>query len=123
MAPDGTFPGRSRLAAIAQGRCPRCRQGRIFRGRWAMNERCPSCGLLFAREHGYFTGAMYVSYGLGIPIIALFTLLAWLVLPRWQLWQLVLVAWLAFLPLVPPVFRWSRVLWIHLDRALDPEGQ
>jgi len=87
-----------------------------------MNETCPACGLQFAREHGYFTGAMYVSYALGIPLIGLFTLLAWLVRPTWQIWQLVLVAWLFFLPLVPLVFRYSRILWIHFDRAIDPDS-
>ncbi len=87
-----------------------------------MNNACPHCGLKFMRETGYFTGAMYFSYALGIPIISAFTLIAWLVLPSWSLWQLVLLAWLAFLPLVPLVFRYSRVLWIHFDRFIDPEG-
>jgi uncharacterized protein (DUF983 family) len=86
-----------------------------------MNETCPSCGLRFAREHGYFTGAMYVSYALGIPLIALFTFLAWLIWRDAPIWRLVLLAWLVFLPLVPLVFRYSRILWIHLDRAIDPE--
>ncbi len=57
---------------------------------------------------------MYVSYGLGIPIIALFTPYAW------PLWRLVLVAWVGFLSLVPLVFRYSRILRIHFDPAIDP---
>lgn len=86
-----------------------------------MNAECPVCALAFAREPGYFTGAMYLSYALGIPIIAVFTLIAWLIWRDWPIWRLVLVAWVAFLPLVPWVFRASRVLWIHFDRAIDPE--
>ncbi len=78
--------------------------------------------MLFLRETGYFTGAMYFSYAMGIPIIALFTLLLYLVLPSWELWQLILLSWLVFLPLVPVVFRYSRVFWIHFDRYFDPEG-
>ena len=96
--------------------------GRIFRGRWSMHDRCPSCDLLFTRGTGYFTGAMYFSYGLGIPIIALLTLIVYLIRPGWHLWQDVLIAWVAFLPLVPAVFRYSRVLWIHFDRYIDPES-
>lgn len=107
--------------ALALGRCPRCRAGRIFRGRWAMNEECPECGLAFTRGPGYFTGAMYFSYGLGIPIIGLFTLIVHLARPNWRLWQDILAAWVAFLPLVPSVYRVSRVLWIHFDRWFDPE--
>jgi hypothetical protein len=86
-----------------------------------MHVRCPSCGLKYQRDSGYFTGAMYFSYALGIPIIAALTLVVYLVRPGWHLWQDVLVAWLLFLPLVPAVFRYSRVLWIHLDRFLDPD--
>ena len=46
-----------------------------------MNEDCPVCGLDFDRgEPGYFTGAMYVSYALAIPLIALLTLIEHLML-------------------------------------------
>lgn len=34
-----------------------------------MNDRCPTCGLHFNREPGYFLGAMYISYGLGLAVI------------------------------------------------------
>src|SRR5688572_20238444 len=114
--PGGSSPWR----AIVKRRCPRCREGPIFRSTWAMHDACPACGLLFMRETGYFTGAMYFSYALGIPIIAATTGLLYLALPTWRLWQLVLVSWGLFLPLVPAVFRYSRVLWIHFDRYYDP---
>ena len=62
------------IGDILRQRCPRCRTGNIFpysvfRGFPRMHERCPACGLKFEREPGYFLGAMYVSYGLGIGII------------------------------------------------------
>ncbi len=112
---------RQHLAAILRARCPRCGQGKIFRGMWTMNDDCPVCGLHYMRGTGYFTGAMYFSYGLGIPIIALFTLVVYLIVPSWHLWQDVLVAWVMFLPLVPAVYRYSRLLWIHFDRYFDPD--
>ncbi len=114
---------RGTFAAILRKRCPRCGEGAIFRGPFTMNERCSACGLLFGRgEPGYFTGAMYVSYGLGIPIIALFTLIEYLVLPGWTLFKLVLLAWALCLPLVPWIWQYSRVLWIHFDQSIDPES-
>ena len=115
-------PKPSAIRALFRGLCPRCREGRIFRGQFAMNPQCPRCGLRYERAHGYFTGAMYVSYGLGIPIIALFTLVVWLCAPQWPLWQKVFVAWLAFVPLAPLVYRFSRVAWIHFDRAIDKDA-
>jgi hypothetical protein len=87
-----------------------------------MNERCPVCGLVFGRgEPGYFTGAMYVSYALAIPLIALLTLIEYLLLPGWALWQLVLLAWALCVPLIPWVWQYSRVIWIHFDRYFDPQ--
>ena len=37
-----------------------------------MFERCPVCDLRFEREPGYFMGAMYISYVLGLLVIAVF---------------------------------------------------
>ena len=93
----------------------------MFAGRLRMHERCPACGLQFEREPGYFVGAMYVSYALSVPIVTALVVLVWSRVPAWS-WAPVLgVATLLYLPAVPWVFRASRVLWIHLDRAVDPE--
>ena len=87
-----------------------------------MNESCPCCGTRFEQGPGYFTGAMYFSYALGIPIIAAGVGVGRLLAPSWPPTWWLLGAWAAFLPLVPAVFRYSRVLFIHLDRWIDPEG-
>ena len=86
-----------------------------------MNAVCPSCGLRFEREPGYFTGAMYFSYAFAVPILAALTLILWLgPMRRQELEWVVLVAGLLFIPFVPAVFRASRVVWIHMDRYVDP---
>jgi hypothetical protein len=86
-----------------------------------MNEHCPVCGLHFGRgEPGYFTGAMYFSYGLAIPLIALLTLIEYLLLPHWSLLRLVLLATLICVPLIPWIWQYSRVIWIHFDQYFDP---
>ena len=89
-----------------------------------MNETCPACGLKFERGPGYFTGSMYISYAMGIPIIALMMLAAkYLIVPRWPLHWILAAAWVAFLPMTPLIFRASRTVFIHLDRYFDPEGE
>jgi uncharacterized protein (DUF983 family) len=111
------------LQAVFHGLCPECGRGAIFASRWKMNPSCPTCGHVFERGPGYFTGAMYFSYGMGIPIIAATILfLKYVVRSTWPLHYLLLVAWVGFLPLVPWVWRASRILFIHFDRYLDPEG-
>jgi uncharacterized protein (DUF983 family) len=111
---------RARLAAVLAGRCPRCGRGRIFRGRLAMNAACPVCGLRFERESGYFTGAMYLSYALTVPVMAACVLAVQLVAPRLSFEATIAVAALLFLPFVPALFRYSRILWIHFDQTIDP---
>jgi len=85
-----------------------------------MHQRCTACDLDFEPEPGYFTGAMYISYALAVPMIAALTGLVYLVAPPLPPLATVLIAGGLFLPFVPVTFRASRVLWIHLDRAIDP---
>ncbi|MFI5456947.1 MAG: DUF983 domain-containing protein [Isosphaerales bacterium] len=115
---------RSALAGILKKRCPRCRRGVLFPALLSMSDDCPVCGLDFDRgDPGHFTGAMYVSYALAIPLIALLTLIEYLIVPSWSLFRLVLLASFICLPLVPWIWQYSRVVWIYVDRYFDPEDQ
>lgn len=85
-----------------------------------MHERCPGCGLKFEREPGYFLGAMYISYGLGLGAITILSALVWEVL-KWPLIKSVIGGVVLFLPLVPLLTWLARVLWIYLDQGVDPD--
>ena len=113
----GFFP---RLWALLRLRCPRCRTGPVFRSLLRMNDPCPHCGLVFEREEGYFLGAMYVSYALGgVLVAAAYFAAAWL-WPGLDSLTLCLLLMAAYLPLMPLVYRYSRVIWLHLDRIVSP---
>ncbi|HEY8829040.1 MAG TPA: DUF983 domain-containing protein, partial [Candidatus Limnocylindria bacterium] len=64
--------------------CPRCRRGELFTGLLDMPERCPVCGLVYEREHGYFVGAMAISYGLAVALVGLL-FFAVLAITHWPL--------------------------------------
>ncbi len=113
----GTF---ARLWAILCQRCPRCFRGRVFRGVFAMNDPCPACGQIFQREEGYFLGAMYVSYVLGCGVIGVAYLLVVALSPKIDTTYLALGLCAAYLPFIPVVFRYSRVVWLHLDYLVSP---
>lgn len=118
-------PQSSTWSSIFRQLCPRCRTATIFRssvycGFPKMNDRCPVCGLLFNREPGYFLGAMYVSYGLGIAVICAFGAVFWAV-TRWNWTRIGIWAIVLFLPFVPMVTYLARVIWIYLDQTIDPE--
>jgi len=85
-----------------------------------MHERCPVCALKFEREPGYFLGAMYISYGVALITIVGLGVALWLGM-HWSLQKSTLWGILLFLPLAPPITLFSRVLWIYLDQAMDPE--
>lgn len=121
----GTATKLGTVGDILRQRCPRCRAGNIFRysifrGFPKMHERCPVCDLKFDREPGYFLGAMYISYGLGIVIVAFIAALLWRITGWWitkdTVWAVII-----FLPLAPSLTLFARVLWIYLDQAIDPE--
>lgn len=106
------------------GRCPRCRRGHIFRPGLAgvigvMNERCEVCGLPFLREAGYFLGAMYLSYGLGVLTVLPVAVVLAIVLD-WPLWLVLTLMVLQTLISVPVFLRYSRSIWLHADQAIDP---
>jgi uncharacterized protein (DUF983 family) len=107
-------PSRARLRAIARQRCPQCLQGRVFSGIIKMRDRCTICGHQFTREPGYFTGAMYLSYGMSLVVFSVLTGVALLLLPSHSPGWALAVAVPLFLALVPILFRYSRVIWMHL---------
>jgi hypothetical protein len=87
-----------------------------------MNDPCPVCGLLFQREEGYFLGAMYTSYLISSVLLSGFYFAAMVLLPTWSSVMVAVAATVAFLPFMPAVFRYSRVTWIYLDRAVCPSN-
>ena len=87
-----------------------------------MYQACPECRVIYGRENGYFTGAMIVSYMLAVPILGLLAL-GVSYFSHWSPEISILVAGVLFLPLVPPLFRYSRVVWMHFDRMVDSDPE
>lgn len=85
-----------------------------------MHEKCPVCALAFERGAGYFTGAMYISYTIGI----FGTLPVWMgMLFAGASLAAVLAAGIAMtLLLMPLSFHFSRVAWLHFDCYFNPQA-
>ena len=79
-----------------------------------MRDACPVCGHTFLREQGYFQGAMYVSYGLGLAALFLMVGILILILPSHSEYLALLISIPIFFALVPMLYRYSRILWMHI---------
>lgn len=112
--------GFQKCKALLLQRCPNCCQGPIYERGMNMHARCPVCNILYEREPGYFLGALYISYGMASILLMLALWVSHLLLPTVDLGWLVLVCAVFFIPFVPAVTRYSRVIWMFFDRWAWP---
>lgn len=83
-----------------------------------MNETCPVCGIEYEREHGFFMMSIFFGYVLGFIVALPFVIILLLLNASILAYFVTLTVVLSILS--PLIFRYSRVLWLHLDELLDP---
>jgi uncharacterized protein (DUF983 family) len=110
---------REQCRAIGRLRCPRCLEGAVYNGMISMHANCPVCGLLYYREQGFFLGALYIAYGLGVPLLFAAMILTSRALHR-SIFDSFWHSLVLFIPITPWIFRYSRVIWMHAIQHLDP---
>ena len=124
MSKERNNPGY--LLSVLGNRCPRCREGHLFKSHNAyafkhheyikMHDRCPECGQPTELEVGFYYGTSYVSYALTVAF-SVATFIAWWVLLGISIYDNSLFWWLGvnavLLVILQPVFmRLSRTLWL-----------
>lgn len=73
----------SKLYSIFFLKCPRCHEGDFLEANPynlsmfnKVKERCPKCSLKYSMEPSFYTGSMYVSYGVGVALaVAVYVLI------------------------------------------------
>ena len=126
-------PKRGYLATVLGNRCPRCREGDLFKNKvtisikknMEMNAYCPVCGQRTEIEVGFYYGTGYVSYALALIVTGI-TFVAWFLIIGFSFQDSRFVWWIfsnAFLliALQPWLMRLSRSLWISWFVKYDPE--
>ncbi len=102
-------------------KCPKCGEGQVFEAKkhWynimpVMNKKCDCCHYHFDREPGYFLGAMYISYGIGVALgIGTFMTLTQ-IFPKLDLaWVLVAIG-VVIVAFAQKNFKLSRIIYIHI---------
>lgn len=126
-------PKRGYLASVLSCRCPRCREGKLFKHPTSirfkrnleMNEYCPVCGQPTDIEVGFYYGTSYVSYTIAIVISVAF-FIAWWILIGFSFSDNRFFWWLGInsallIVLQPWLMRLSRSLWISWFVKYDPD--
>ncbi|HEX7846286.1 MAG TPA: DUF983 domain-containing protein [Chitinophagaceae bacterium] len=124
---------RGYLSSSIGCRCPRCREGKLFKfpttfnmkRNMTMNPACPVCGQPTEIEVGFYYGTSYVSYALTVAL-SVATLVAWWVIIGLSVNDNRFFFWLGFnaiflLLLQPWLMRLSRSFWISWFVKYDPE--
>ncbi len=121
---------RTALQAIIGSKCPKCRQGNMFEHSamsltkyTKMYSHCPVCHLRYGREPSFFDGAMYISYGFTVAILATFGVATYVLGSDPDAWVYLTVVSIALVFFSRFTFRYARTLMLHLfgGVAYDPE--
>jgi uncharacterized protein (DUF983 family) len=102
-------------------KCPVCGGGRLFTGWFTMKDDCPTCGLHFEREEGFFLGAFVINIAVteGAMLVALIAGVG-LTLPDPPT-LLLAVLGLVSAVLVPLfTYPFSRTVWSAIDLGMHP---
>ena len=104
-----------RFVAILAQRCPVCLQGSIFRSFLEMH-----CGVTYEREHGYFLNSMFIAYTAGFLVLIPSAFYLFWINASIAFFSVAII--LETILIWPFIFRYSRVLWMHMDQVLDPRS-
>lgn len=105
--------------AVLQGKCPRCKQGDIFKFPFSrlskfsvMNTNCSHCNAPFIPEPGFYFGALFVSYAFNVAIMVAISVVLYFFLspPDWVYGLALVVVSVLFIPFS---FRYSRILFLY----------
>ena len=119
LPPSGFRRVRTLVGRSLTRHCPYCGGGHIYRNLMTLKETCPTCGIPFEREEGYFVGTYAVNLvaALVLGMVVVVSVLALTDLSVLQI-QILGVA----VAIALPVFGYplSAALWMALDLILDP---
>lgn len=117
----------TKLYSILSQKCPRCQEGILFINKnpykianWdKMHSNCSVCGLHYEREPGFFQGAMYVSYALGVALSVGVLIVD--ILIGFNALEFFVANTLALIGFAPLLFRWARAIYLNIFIAYQPK--
>ena len=111
----------TKLYSIIKFKCPSCNEGNFFishpynfKTTGDVLDQCPKCSVKYMLEPGFYQGALYVAYGLGVALFLLIWLLCTIFFPSLSAWiQISLVA-ISSILLGPLLFSLSKIIYANI---------
>jgi uncharacterized protein (DUF983 family) len=116
----------SRIYSIAKMKCPKCQEGQFLshhpydiKHAGDLLEHCPSCGMKYEKEPGFYYGAMYVAYAIGVALFVTlwtsFNLFITNVSVGFQIFVIITSTVL----LSPYIYALSKIIWANMFITYD----
>lgn len=109
------------LYSVFKFKCPQCHEGDFFEGspynlkKSGKNlEKCNVCGCNYVPEPGFYYGAMYVSYGLGVAIFVATFLAIYILFPNPSAVTYMVAILIVMILLGPLLYSLSKIIWANM---------
>ncbi|HEY0978931.1 MAG TPA: DUF983 domain-containing protein [Flavobacteriales bacterium] len=117
----------TKLYSILHLKCPVCHEGDFFLAHpynlgkaGELHGRCPACGCNYEKEIGFYTGAMYVSYAIGVAVCVSLWVAMVVLVPDLPIIAQLLVIGSVMLLGAPWFYALSKIIWANLFFRYDP---
>lgn len=115
------------LYSIFKMKCPQCHEGDFFvsspydfKNSGKVLEKCSECGCEYSKEPGFYYGAMYVSYALGVAFFVASFVLTYLIYPQASVWVYITVIIATVILLSPWLYAMSKIIWANMFIKYKP---
>ena len=120
----------SKLYSIFKMKCPQCQEGEFFishpydlKKAGNLHENCSKCGLKYSKEPGFYYGAMYVNYALGVALFVTLWVSFNLFFPDLSVgWQIGLIIFFTVI-LTPYMYALSKIIWANFFIKYDKDAR
>lgn len=109
---------KSLATAIAQAKCPKCREGNMFPVSpfsycklTVIHSRCAVCDADLVPEPGFYDGAMYISYAFSVALMVISLVAINVLVDKPKLWMYLGTVVGLTICLMPAMLRYSKTLY------------
>jgi uncharacterized protein (DUF983 family) len=120
----------TKIYSIINFKCPCCQEGKFFisnpynfKFTGDIYENCSVCGKKYMLEPGFYQGAMYVAYGLGVVLFLSIWVSCNLFFPSMGVWTQISIFSLLIIFLGPLLFSLSKIIYANIFMKFDTNAK